>query len=116
MHLKIVEPEDEPISPAVQKAVNAIEQAIASYEEEKGKGNLEEITKLRELLVLVDENTTRLFRLTEEKLLHLFDLLLEQVFHGSQFEHRVVDMFAKFIERGKFLMRKGIYKRPNILF
>lgn len=84
--------------------MGTIEAAITAYEEEKGKGTIEEITKFRELLVLVDENTTRLFRLQEEKLLHLFDLLLEQVFRGSQFEHRVVEMFAKFIERGKLTL------------
>ena len=94
------EPEDEPPSPAVLKAVAAIEEAIDAYEAEKGKGNIEEITKFRQLLGLVDDNTTRLFRLKEEKLLHLFDLLLDQVYFGSQFEHRVVEMFAKLTERG----------------
>jgi len=101
LHIKLLEPEDEPPTPAVIKAVAAIEAAINVYEQEKGKGTIEEITRFRELLVLVDDNTTRLFRLQEEKLLHLFDLLLAQVFRGSQFEHRVVDMFAKFIERGR---------------
>ena len=101
LHIKLLEPEDEPPTPAVIKAVAAIEAAINVYEQEKGKGTIEEITRFRELLVLVDDNTTRLFRLQEEKLLHLFDLLLAQVFRGSQFEHRVVEMFAKFIERGR---------------
>jgi len=99
LHLKIHEPEDEPPTPAVIKAIAAIEETIAAYEAEKGKGTLEEITKFRELTALVDEHTTRLFRLQKEKLLHLFDLLLEQVFYGSQFEHRVVELFSKFIER-----------------
>lgn len=100
MHLKIQEPEDEPANPAAVRAVAAIEATLAEYELEKGKGNIEEITKFRELLVLVDDNIPRLFRLKEDTLLHLFDLLLAQVYFGSQFEHRVVEMFGRLIERG----------------
>jgi hypothetical protein len=57
---------------------------------------------MQRLLGLVEENVARLHRLEEQKLLQLMDLLLDQVFNGSQFEKRVVEAFTKFCGRGTY--------------
>lgn len=88
---------------AVVQALQQIEVAMSNYESEIGKGTPEEITNLRILVDLVPANINRLFRMEETRLLHLYDLLLRQVYFGSQFEKRVIDLFAKFIERGSLI-------------
>jgi uncharacterized protein (DUF697 family) len=87
----------------VLQALQQIETAIANYEREKGKGTQEEIINLRALVDLVNDHINRLSRMEEARLLYLFNLLFEQVYHGSQFELRVVELFSKFIEKGSLI-------------
>ncbi|KAL6042257.1 DUF697 domain-containing protein [Balamuthia mandrillaris] len=100
---KMKELSSEPATPALLKAMAALDDAMREYEVEKGKGTPAEISCLRNLINLVETNKARLYRFEEAKLVHLLELLLEQIYFGSQFEKRVVDAFMKFIERDSLI-------------
>eukprot|EP00005_Dracoamoeba_jomungandri_P014612 CAMPEP_0174277084 /NCGR_PEP_ID=MMETSP0439-20130205/60734_1 /TAXON_ID=0 /ORGANISM="Stereomyxa ramosa, Strain Chinc5" /LENGTH=750 /DNA_ID=CAMNT_0015369367 /DNA_START=12 /DNA_END=2265 /DNA_ORIENTATION=- len=89
----------EPIPPKALQAMQEINDIVEAYCKIQTKGTQEEICVLRSLLDAVDKHIRFLHHMEPDWLVNVLEILLCQVYSGSQFENRVVDCFTKFSER-----------------